>query len=137
FPFAELVSDDLFSPENLTRDAVESVNVSELAKRQFRDIARVAGLLVQGYPGMRKSAGQLQASAALIYEVFEKYDPENLLLAQARSEVLEQHFEESRLASTLVRLQASKRVLVHTERPTPLAFPLIIERVGARLTSES
>lgn len=137
FPFTDLVSDTLFTPANLTRDALESVNVSELAKRQFRDIARVAGLLVQGYPGMRKTAGQLQASAALIYEVFEKYDPDNLLLAQARTEVMEQHFEESRLARTLERLQASKRVVMATKRPTPLAFPLVIERVGARLTSES
>ncbi len=137
FPFAELIGDTLFTAENLTRDAIESVNVTELAKRQFRDIARIAGLVVQGYPGRRKNAGQLQASAALIFDVFERYDSDNLLLRQARREVMEQHFEESRLARTLGRLQASKRIVVETRRPTPLAFPLIIERVGARLSSES
>lgn len=136
-PFEALIDDALFTPQNVAHDALESVNVTELAKRQFRDIARVAGLLVQGYPGMRKSAGQLQASASLIYDVFENYDPDNLLLAQARAEVLEQQFEESRLTATLVRLSSAKRLVVQTPRPTPLAFPLIIERVGARLTSES
>ena len=137
FPFAQELDDALFSPDAVAEDALESVNVGELAKRQFRDIARVAGLVVQGYPGRKKSAGQLQASASLIYDVFARYDPDNLLLMQARREVMEQHFEESRLVETLRRLRDAKKLVVATRRPTPLALPLLVERVGARLSSES
>ena len=78
----------LFSIRDLLDDLLDCLNSTELARRQFRDIARVAGLVIPGYPGAPKSARQLQASSSLIYDVFREYDPQNLLLAQARREVL-------------------------------------------------
>ncbi|MEM8756905.1 MAG: ligase-associated DNA damage response DEXH box helicase [Planctomycetota bacterium] len=127
---------ELFSPDRLAEDAVESVNLSALAKGQFREIARVAGLVPQSMPGMPRSLRQVEARSGLIYDVFEQFDPENLLLHQARREVLEKHFERSRLARTLARLHTSPMVVRRTSGPTPLSLPLIIERLGARLTSE-
>ncbi len=137
FPFEEALGPALFTRERLVEDILESVNLSELARRQFRDIARVAGLVLPGLPSARKSTRQVQASSSLLYDVFAKYDPDNLLLIQARREVLEQHFEESRLARTLRRLEDSPLEVVHVRRPTPLAFPLVVERISASLSSES
>jgi len=137
FPFDEAVHPALFTRERLEADILESVNVGELSKRQFRDIARVAGLVLPRLPGARKSARQVQASASLLHDVFARYDPDHLLLAQARQEVLEQQFEEGRLARTLERLAASPLELVHVRRPTPLGFPLVVERISASLSSES
>ncbi len=136
-PYEELLSPPIFSTEDLVRDAVESVNISALAKTQFREIARVAGLVFQTYPGARKSGRQMQASSGLLFDVFAEFDPGNLLLEQARREVLERHFERSRLARTLERMARSELVFVHTKYPSPLAFPLLIERIGAKLSSES
>jgi ATP-dependent Lhr-like helicase len=73
----------------------------------------------------------------LIYDVFAKYDPSNLLLEQARREVLERQLESTRLVATLERIQAGRIVLMETRRPTPFAFPLIIERVRGLVTSET
>ena len=42
-------------------DVLASLNARELAQRRFREIARVSGLVFQGYPGAHKSARQLQA----------------------------------------------------------------------------
>ncbi|HEY0096748.1 MAG TPA: DNA ligase-associated DEXH box helicase, partial [Archangium sp.] len=137
FPFEEALRPALFTRERLVEDILESVNLSELARRQFRDIARVAGLILPGLPSARKSTRQVQASSSLLYDVFAKYDPDNLLLVQARREVLEQHFEESRLARTLARLEATPLEVLHVRRPTPLGFPLVVERISASLSSES
>ena len=137
FPFLELLTPAMFTTERLVEDAAESVNISELAKMQFREVARVAGLVFQTYPGSRKTARQVQAGSGLLYDVLLEHDPANLLLAQARREVLEKHFEQSRLARTLERLGSATMVKVEVERPTPLGFPLLIERLAARLTSES
>ncbi|WP_141620761.1 ligase-associated DNA damage response DEXH box helicase [Myxococcus sp. AB036A] len=137
FPFEEALHPALFTRERLEADVLESVNVGELAKRQFRDIARIAGLVLPGLPGARKSSRQVQASASLLHDVFLKYDPDNLLLVQARREVLEQQFEEGRLERTLERLQAAPLELIHVRRPTPLGFPLVVERISASLSSES
>jgi ATP-dependent helicase Lhr and Lhr-like helicase len=132
-----LLTPEIFSTDRLVEDALESVNISALAKTQFREIARVAGLIFQTYPGARKSGRQMQASSSLLYDVFAEFDPGNLLLEQARREVLERHFERSRLARTLQRMAASELVFVSTRHPSPLAFPLLIERIGAKLSSES
>lgn len=138
YDFGAAIDDALFAGDRLAEDAVESVNLSSLARRQFREVARVAGLVFQSHPGSRRSVRHLQSKAGLIYEVFEQFDPDNLLLGQARREVLERQFEQSRLGRTLARLREGVRVVRAIERPTPLALPLIVERIGSgTLSSES
>ncbi len=137
FPFEELLSQSLFTTDGLAADALESVNISELARSQFREVARVAGLVFQAYPGARKSGRQVSASAGLIYDVLRDFDPGNLLLAQAQREVIERHFEHGRLARTLERIGRSVLRIIKTERPTPLSFPIMIERLAAKLGNES
>ncbi|WP_141329427.1 ligase-associated DNA damage response DEXH box helicase [Myxococcus sp. AB025B] len=137
FPFEEALRPALFTREHLEEDVLESVNVGELTKRQFRDIARVAGLVLPGLPGARKSTRQVQTSAALLHDVFARHDPGHLLLLQARREVLEQQFEQGRLEHALERLEAGPVEQVHVRRPTPLAFPLVVERISASVSNES
>jgi ATP-dependent Lhr-like helicase len=127
----------VFSPLRLMSDILDSLNASEMARRQFREIARVAGLVFQGYPGGRqKSSHQLQASSSLLYTVFQRYDPQNLLLKQATEEVLERQLEYRRLKSALKRLSAGNLRLQTTDHPTPLAFPILASRLRATLSSE-
>lgn len=126
----------LLSPDQLTEDLVACMNSAELAKRQFREIARIAGLVFQGFPGANKAARQLQASSGLFFEVFQKYDPENLLLSQARREVLERQLEVRRMREVLESIQSMRLVLRTTERLTPLAFPLWASLVQGQVSSE-
>jgi ATP-dependent Lhr-like helicase len=136
FPYRDLLGPELFRREGLIDEVLASVNAGELARRRFRDVARVAGLVFPGYPGSGKSIRQLQASSNLIYDVFSRYDPDNLLLAQATREVLEQHFEASRFAEALDRLGRSEILIREVRRPTPFALPLLLDRFGSRLTTE-
>lgn len=137
FAFEEHLTPGLFSRENLVEDALESVNTAELARLQFREVARVSGLVFQGYPGGRnRAAGKhLQASSGLIYDVLCEFDPDHLLLGQARREVLETQFEQGRLAAALDRIAASRFRIVTIEKPSPLALPLMIERIGSQTMS--
>jgi ATP-dependent Lhr-like helicase len=126
----------LFADEHLLHDVLASLNAGELARRRFREIARVAGLVFAGYPGQPKSARQLQASSGLFFDVFRQYDPGNLLLGQAQQEVLRQELDVRELAQTLQRLRTSRLLLKALRKPTPLAFPLLVERFRERLGSE-
>lgn len=137
FPFEDLLSPDLFTRDGLTDDAVAGVNMSQLAKLQFREIARVAGLVFENYPGQRKSARQVRASSSLLFDVLAEFDPGNMLLHQARREVLDRHFEQGRLGRTLARLANATLRMTTPARLTPLAFPIVIERQSALLTSET
>jgi ATP-dependent Lhr-like helicase len=127
---------ELFSPENLFEDIQRSVNSTEMAKRKFRDIATIGGLIFQGMPGERKKARHLQASASLLFNVFNEYEPHNLLLRQAYNEVFAQQMEETRLRDMLDRIQHSKIILTFPERYTPFCFPIKVDSMREDLSSE-
>ncbi|WP_028997410.1 ligase-associated DNA damage response DEXH box helicase [Azohydromonas australica] len=133
---APLLGGSIFAAERLEADLLASLDARQLAQRRFREIARVAGLVFGGYPGAAKSARQLQASSGLFYDVFRQYDPDNLLLAQARNEALAQELEIGRLEATLRRLAAQRVLLVELKEPSPLAVPLMVERWREQLSNE-
>ncbi len=135
-PIEEAIAAGLFSTSNLAEHIPESLNAAEMARRQFREIARVAGLTFTGYPGQNKSVRQIQASSGLLFDVFMKYDRENLLVDQAHREVLERQLERSRLGATLERLSRSRILVRDLDRPSPLSFPLLVDRTRNRVSSE-
>ena len=128
---------DLFSEENLMEDINESLNQTELARRKFRDVATIAGLIFQGYPGKNMKAKHLQASSNIIFKVFEEYDANNLLLKQSMDEVMTQQFEQSRMLEAFRRINQQQIVLKETPQPTPFAFPILVDSLRRQnLSSE-
>lgn len=141
YPFESMletsVATAIFTRDRLIEDLVEAVNLGELSRRQFRDIARVSGLVQQRTLGGESTARQLQAGASLLFEVFSQFDPGNLLLEQSRREVLDRQCEGERLARTLERLAQGPIEIVELAAPGPLAVPLIADRLGTTLSTES
>jgi ATP-dependent Lhr-like helicase len=127
---------ELFSEEGLSADIQRSVNSAEMARRKFRDVAVIGGLIFQGYPGEYKKTRHLQSSAGLLFNVFSEYDPHNLLLRQAYHEVMEQQMEEVRLRNMLERISRSEIILRFPERLTPFCFPLKVDSMREDLSSE-
>jgi len=135
-PVDDVNAYDLFSTENLLNDIQRSVNASEMAKRKFRDIAVIGGLVFQGYPGEQKKARHLQATASLFFKVFAEYEPKNLLLRQAYHEVFAQQMEEIRLRDMLDRIQKSKIIITFPQQLTPFCFPIKVDSMREDLSSE-
>ena len=127
---------ELFTAENLFEDIQRSVNSTEMAKRKFRDIAVIGGLIFQGYPGEYQKARHLQNSASLLFKVFAEYEPNNILLRQAYKEVFEQQMEEIRLRDMLQRIQQSKIVITWPQQLTPFCFPLKVDSLRENMSSE-
>ncbi len=119
----------LLHPWGLRRDIRTSINLTELARRQFREVARVAGLVFNGYPGQDKTLRQLQVSSGLLFDVLRQHDPEHPLLWQAEREVLDQQLDYPRLRDCLIRIARGKILYVEPPRLTPLSFPLWVERL--------
>lgn len=139
--FVEDLTPALFARERVVEDLLESVQLGELALRQFREIARVSGLVLQrhfpGGAGGERSARQLQAGTSLLWQVLREFEPENLLLRQADREVLDRQFDEDRLIRTLDRLARGPLRIVRCAAPGPLALPLVADRLGTTLSTES
>jgi ATP-dependent Lhr-like helicase len=126
-----------FSIDNLIEDIEHSLNANEMARRRFRDIAHIGGLVFTGYPGQPIKNRHLQASTSLLFEVFMEYEPDNLLVRQAYNEALAFQLEEFRLRAALQRIQGQTIVLKNIRRPTPFAFPIMVDSLGReRLTTE-
>ena len=126
----------LFSPQNLLNDIQRSVNSTEMARRKFRDVAVIGGLIFQGMSGEKKKARHLQSSASLLFNVFSEYDPANILLRQAYQEVLDQQMEEARLRDMLQRIQQSNIIITHPQQLTPFCFPIKVDSLREDLSSE-
>ena len=127
---------ELFSPDNLLNDIQRSVNSTEMARRKFRDVAVIGGLIFQGMPGEQKKARHLQASASLLFNVFSEYEPGNLLLRQSYQEVFDQQMEEARLRDMLERVQRSTVVITFPQQLTPFCFPVKVDSMREDLSSE-
>ena len=107
-----------------------------MARRKFRDIASISGLIFKGYPGKSKKDRHLQASSQLFFDVFQEHEETNLLYLQAYEEVMEFQLEESRLYEAMERIQQQKIVLVNIDKPTPFSFPILVDRLRGKLTTE-
>lgn len=135
-PIEAFLKQDLFSIKNLISDIQQSLNDSELAKRRFRDIARVAGLLFTGFPGKAKTNRNLQMSSGLLFDVLKQYEPEHRLLQQAYDEVLTFQLDEQRIRSVLNRINANKIIFKESKKFTPFAFPIMVDRLRDKMSSE-
>ena len=131
-----LLDNDLFSLDHLSEDLNHSLNATEMARRKFRDIGVISGLVFTGFPGNRKKQKHLQASSQLLFNVFRDYEPDNLLFRQAFTETFEHQLEEGRLREALERIAHQEKVWCHCEKPTPFSFPLITDRLREGLSSE-
>lgn len=130
------ITHGLFSKDHIEEDLISSVNDSEMAKRRFREIAHISGLVFQGFPGQQKSFKHLQANSSLIFDVLRSYDPENLLLTQAFGEIIAFQLEKDRLLNVMDRLNNQKTKLINTDRFTPFSFPIMVEFLKSRISSE-
>jgi ATP-dependent Lhr-like helicase len=137
FDFSVHINQALFSTENLTTDIYASTNYTEIARRRFRDIASIAGLLFKGFPKKQQKTRHLQANSNLFYEVFADYDPDNFLLRQSLEEALAYQLEESRLRIALKRMQKQDLLMYSIDQPTPFSFPILVDSMmRGKLTNE-
>lgn len=137
-PLEEALDSDVFTETDLRADILESVNAVEMAKRRFRDIASIAGMVFTGYPGEPIKDRHLQSSTQLIFNVFQDYEPDNLLLQQAFEEALDFQLEEGRLRLALQRIAQQTLVIKEMKQPSPFSFPIMVDRLSReKLSSES
>ena len=133
----KIINKALFSSNNLIEHIRGSSNSTEMAKRKFRDIASISGLIFKGFPGQEKRSRHLQSSSQLFFDVFQEHEPDNLLIKQAYEEVMQFQLEETRLRASLDRIANQKFVFTKPKKATPFAFPIIVDRLREKVTSET
>ena len=136
-PIKDAIEQGLFETNDLFKHIQASVNANEMARRKFRDIAGISGLIFKGFPGKAQKEKHLRASSQLFFEVFKEHDPENLLYRQSYSEALEFQLEESRLRSALERIGRQEIIISEPVSHTPFCFPIMVDRLREKMSFES
>ena len=131
-----VLDNDLFTTDYLLADLQKSLNSNEMARRKFRDIAVISGMVFTGYPEKGVKMKHLQSSSQLLFDVFRDYEPDNLLFQQAFTETFEHQLEEGRLRLALERIAQQNIIWKNCEKPTPFSFPIITDRLREKLSSE-
>ncbi len=132
----DVIENNLFTTDYLLEDLQKSLNATEMARRKFRDIAVISGLVFSGYPKKGVKMKHLQSSSQLLFDVFKDYEPDNLLYLQAFRETFEHQLEEGRLRLALERIAQQEIVWKACQKPTPFSFPIITDRLREKLSSE-
>jgi ATP-dependent Lhr-like helicase len=135
-PIYDAIETDVLGSNDLLKDIQASINSTEMARRKFRDIAAISGLVFKGFPGKQIKDKHLQSSSQLFFNVFHEYESTNLLLLQSYEEVMDFQLEESRLRRALDRISKQKIIVREPDKPTPFAFPIMVDRTREKLTSE-
>lgn len=137
-PLEELLEEDLFTLDNFQQDILHCVNESEMSRRKFREIASIAGLVFQGYPGKPTTFKHIQANSSLLFQVFESYDPDNLLLKQAHAEAINQQMDQEKMMMAMQKINTQRIVLKNPVQFTPFSFPIMVDRLSrTSISSES
>lgn len=132
----QVLDNNLFSTDYMIQDLQKSLNSTEMARRKFRDIAVISGMVFTGYPKKGIKMKHLQSSSQLLFDVFKEYEPDNLLYQQAFTETFEHQLEEGRLRLALERIAGQEIVWKPCQKPTPFSFPIITDRLREKLSSE-
>jgi ATP-dependent Lhr-like helicase len=135
-PIQEALDSDVFTVRDLRKDLMQSVNATEMARKRFRDIAAISGLVFQGYPGQPVKERHLQGSSSLIFNVLMDFEADHLLVRQAFEEALEFQLEEDRMRRALERISGQSMLLVELEEPSPLCFPIMVDRLREKMSTE-
>ncbi len=132
----EVLDNDLLTSDFMLADLQKSLNSNEMARRKFRDIAVISGMVFTGYPNKGIKMKHLQSSSQLLFDVFKDFEADNLLYQQAYTETFEHQLEEGRLRMALERIAAQNIVWKKCSKPTPFSFPIITDRLREKLSSE-
>ncbi len=132
----QVLDNNLFTTEYMLSDLQKSLNSNEMARRKFRDIAVISGMVFTGYPNKGIKMKHLQSSSQLLFDVFKDFEADNLLYQQAYTETFEHQLEEGRLRMALERIAAQEIVWKQCTKPTPFSFPIITDRLREKLSSE-
>ncbi|WP_431162960.1 ligase-associated DNA damage response DEXH box helicase [Flagellimonas beolgyonensis] len=131
-----ILDNNLFTSDYMLSDLQKSLNSNEMARRKFRDIAVISGMVFTGYPEKGVKMKHLQSSSELLFDVFKDFEDDNLLYQQAFTETFEHQLEEGRLRLALERIDQQEIVWKQCSRATPFSFPIITDRLREKLSNE-
>jgi ATP-dependent Lhr-like helicase len=126
----------LFCAKDFARELHDSLSRSDLLKYHFRNAAQTGMMVYRNYFGSPKSLRKVQWSAEVIYNVLMQYEPDHVLLREARRDAVHTYLDIDAAQAYLAKIEGKPAVLKRVDRVPPLSFALYATKIKEALMVE-
>jgi ATP-dependent helicase Lhr and Lhr-like helicase len=126
----------LLSVNDFARDLDESLSRSHLLKYHFRNAAQTGMMVYRNYFGERKPLRKLQWSTEVIFNVLAQYEPNHVLMREAKRDAVHTYIDIEGALSFLAKAATKPMRIRQVERVPPLSFALFATKIKEALLVE-
>jgi ATP-dependent helicase Lhr and Lhr-like helicase len=126
----------LLSTDNFARDLDESLSRSHLLKYHFRNAAQAGMMVYRNFFGEQKALRKLQWSAEVIFNVLQQYEPDHVLMREARRDAVHTYIDIEGALAFLERAATKPMRIRPVDRVPPLSFALFATKIKEALLVE-
>jgi ATP-dependent helicase Lhr and Lhr-like helicase len=134
--FTEAELPTLLSPTNFAEDLDTALSRSDLLKYHFRNAAQTGMMVYRNFFGEQKSLRKVQWSAEVIFNVLQQYEPDHILLREARRDAVHTYIDLESAARFLDTMRNKPIRLRSVNRVPPLSFALFATKIKEALMVE-
>src|SRR4029077_7132339 len=126
----------LLTPQDFANDLDLALSRSDLLKYHFRNAAQTGMMVYRNFFGEQKSLRKLQWSSEVIFNVLQQYEPDHILLREARRDAVHTYIDLDGAMRLLESLKGKPMRLKPVERVPPLSFALFATKIKEALLVE-
>jgi ATP-dependent helicase Lhr and Lhr-like helicase len=126
----------LLNVEDFARDLDESLSRSHLLKYHFRNAAQAGMMVYRNFFGEQKSLRKLQWSAEVIFNVLAQYEPDHVLMREAKRDAVHTYIDIDGATAFLEKAATNPMRIRQVERVPPLSFALFATKIKEALLVE-
>jgi len=126
----------LLATAHFARDLDESLSRSHLLKYHFRNAAQTGMMVYRNFFGEQKPLRKLQWSAEVIFNVLQQYEPDHVLMREARRDAVHTYIDIDGALAFLERAATRPMRIRPVFRVPPLSFALFATKIKEALLVE-
>ncbi len=134
--FTEAQLPELLRPARFDDELNAALSESEMMKYHFRNAAQTGLMVYRNYYDERKPMRKVQWSSEVIFNVLHRYEPDHILLREARREALHVYVDVDGARSFLEEQARRPFRLRRVEYVPPLSFAMYATKIKEALLVE-
>jgi ATP-dependent Lhr-like helicase len=134
--FTEKELPALLDSAGFAADLHHALSRSDLLKYHFRNAAQTGMMVYRNFFGEQKSLRKVQWSAEVIFNVLQQYEPDHILLREARRDAVHTYIDLESAERFLTAMRDKPIRLRSINRVPPLSFALFATKIKEALMVE-
>ncbi|MDX1950814.1 MAG: DEAD/DEAH box helicase [Verrucomicrobiota bacterium] len=126
----------LLAAEGFEADLHHALSKSDLLKYHFRNAAQTGMMVYRNFFGEQKALRKVQWSAEVLFNVLTQYEPDHVLLREARRDAVHTYIDQQGALQFLMGISDKPFRIRQVDRVPPLSFALFATKIKEALLVE-